>query len=416
MSFVKLASRKKRSREKQPKIREKGIFMGESAPKTRVRKSVEKNITTIDTIDVSSCDIIHIDDQIKKNIKSKTGKLKEILEDLRNLNWIIENSPDVIDKIAAKTESSILRKKIRDIELGADLSFYMLRTHELIDAYRSLMAETKSSSFVITHKTDGAKIYKKNEVVKDYLRVAKEYVNLENFNQKASKLVCSACHSTDLVVDEEDDSLYICRVCSVITEILDDAPTFKDSERVNMASRYTYTCRGHFKEAMNRFEGKQNTEINQAVIDILKKELSLHGLTFESTTKDHIYMFLSEKKLSDYYADINLIYFLITGSNPPDITDYRNELLEMHDQLEEAYKEVKDDERLNSLNVNWKLYKLLQLLDYPCKKDDFFCLKTPTKQGEHEQKWYDMIEYLKKRYPSAVTTYGKKRWRHTNTI
>ena len=125
---------------------------------------------------------------------------------------------------------------------------------------------------------------------------------------------------------------------------------------------------------------------------------------------------MTEKKLSDYYADINLIYFKITTKNPPDITEYRTELLEMHDQLEEAYMEVKDEERLNSLNVNWKLYKLLQLLGYECKKDDFFCLKTPTKQGEHEQKWFDMIEYLKKKYPNAVTSYGAKRWRHVRTL
>ena len=120
--------------------------------------------------------------------------------------------------------------------------------------------------------------------------------------------------------------------------------------------------------------------------------------------------------MSDYYADINLIYFMITGVNPPDITSYRGELLEMHDQLEEAYQEVKDDDRMNSLNVNWKLYKLLQLLDYLCKKDDFFCLKTPAKQGEHEQKWSDMIEYLQHKYPTAITSFGKKRWRHIRTV
>ena len=88
----------------------------------------------------------------------------------------------------------------------------------------------------------------------------------------------------------------------------------------------------------------------------------------------------------------------------------------MFDQTEEAYKEVKDFDRMNSLNVNWKLYKLLQLLDYPCKKDDFFCLKTPTKQGEHEEKWEEMIYLLQEKYPDAKTSKGKKRWRYIQTI
>ena len=167
---------------------------------------------------------------------------------------------------------------------------------------------------------------------------------------------------------------------------------------------------------MNRFEAKQNTEIGEDVLEILKREMKLHGLTAKTLTKDHLYMFLSENKLSDYYADINLIFFLLTDTNAPDITKYRAELLEMFDQLEAAYKLIKDDDRLNSLNVNWKLYKLLQLLDYPCKKDDFFCLKTPTKQGEHEEKWYDMIEHLKSQFPDTNTSFGKRRWRHVRTL
>jgi len=116
--------------------------------------------------------------------------------------------------------------------------------------------------------------------------------------------------------------------------------------------------------------------------------------------------------MSKQYADINLIHFLITGEKPPDITRYRNELFEYIDQVDEAYEKVKDPIKINSLNVNWKLYKLLQILDYPCRRDDFFCLKTPSKQKEHEETWYNMIEYLSKKYPGARTPNGKPRWRH----
>jgi hypothetical protein len=337
-------------------------------------------------------------------------------QDLKTLLWIVNNSPDAIDQIQAKSQSSILRKRIQDIESGFDFGLYILRTSDLLAEYKDITTQTRSTSFVRVASTiDEEKLHRRNDIILEYLRIAKEYVNLEGFRQRSQKTICDACHSTNLAESTEDSSILICE-CGNVIELLDDAPTFKDSERVNMSSRYTYTCRGHFTEAMNRFEGKQNTEIDPQVIETLKRELSLHDLTPQTATKDHIYMFLSEKRLSDLYSDINLLFFLISGVNPPDITDYRSELLEMHDQLEEAYSEVKDNERLNSLNVNWKLYKLLQLLDYPCKKDDFFCLKTPTKQGEHEQKWYDMIEYLQTKYPNAVTSYGKKRWRHMRTI
>lgn len=422
---VKKASRiRKINKPNTPKTKS---FIAETAPPVKRSKSSKaglresgnsaspKNIP--DSIDIDTCDINFIDEQITKRLQSKITTLPELQQDLQNLLWIINNSPDAIDKIHAKTETAFLRRRIQDIEGGFDLGLYIIRTSDLLAEYRDIMAQTRSSSFIrITDTRDEAKIHRRNEIVSEYLRIAKEYVNLENFKQQSQKTICESCRSTNLVESEDDSSILICKECGATLELLDDAPTFKDSERVNMSSRYTYTCRGHFIEAMNRFEGKQNTEIDPSVVETLKKELSLHGLNEVTATKDHIYMFLSESKLSDLYSDINLLFYLITKVNPPDITVYRNELLDMHGQLEEAYSEVKDDERLNSLNVNWKLYKLLQLLDYPCKKDDFFCLKTPTKQGEHEQKWYDMIEYLKIKYPDAVTSYGKKRWRHMRTI
>lgn len=388
-----------------------------STPAAKKSKS-DQNGVFVDAIDVETCDITYIDEQIKKKLRSKIRILPDLQKDLAKLLWIIQSSTDSVDKIHAKTESSILRRSIQDIEGGFELALYLLKTADLLEEYSKIVTETSSSSFVrVTKNTEGDdKLYRKSQIRLEFLRIAKSYVTLENFHQKPQRIVCDACHATNSTRQQSsDDTTLVCK-CGATIDMLDDTPSFKDAERVNMASRYTYTCRGHFNEAMNRFEGKQNTEIDQSVIDTLRSEIVLHGLTNETVTKDHIYMFLSESKLSDYYADINLIYFLITNINPPDITIHRPELLEMFDQLEEAYQEVKDDDRLNSLNVNWKLYKLLQLLEFNCKKDDFFCLKTPTKQGEHEEKWYSMIEYLRGKYPKAVTASGKKRWRHIRTL
>lgn len=372
----------------------------------------------VDAIDVETCDILYIDEQIKKKLRSKIRMLPELQKDLEKLLWIIQSSTDSVDKIHAKTETSILRRSIQDIEGGFELALYLLKTADLLEEYSTIVTQTATSSFVrVAKSTEGDdKFYRKNQLRLEFLRIAKMYITLENFYQKPQRVVCDACHATNSTRQlVSDDTTLVCK-CGATIEMLDDTPSFKDAERVNMSSRYTYTCRGHFNEAMNRFEGKQNTEIDPDVIDTLRSEIVLHGLSNKTVTKDHMYMFLSERKLSEYYADINLIYFLITSINPPDITIHRMELLEMFDQLEEAYQEVKDDDRLNSLNVNWKLYKLLQLLEFNCKKDDFFCLKTPTKQGEHEEKWYAMIEYLKGKYPKAVTASGKKRWRHIRTL
>jgi hypothetical protein len=397
---------------------QKNPFIKKLAPGmiSRPAKTTKQIRESSEAIDAEACDILFIDDQIQKKLRTKISTLPELQNTLSNLLWIMQHSSDNLDRSAATLEAKMIRKSMQDIEGGFDLALYILRTSDILEEYKTILARTRTNSFVQTRvNIDIQTQQRKASLKSDFLRIARNYINLENLKQKTQKMICGECYGTSFG-KEDEDSIMKCKGCGQEIDLLDDAPSFKDAERVNMSSRYTYTCRGHFIEAMNRFEGKQNTEINQNVIDTLEKELRLHNLDPKTSTKDHIYMFLSEKKLSDYYADINLIFFKITGINPPDITKYRNELLEMHDQLEQAYQEVKDSERLNSLNVNWKLYKLLQLLDYPCRKDDFFCLKTPTKQGEHEQKWYDMIEYLKIKYPNAKTSAKKPRWRHVRTL
>jgi hypothetical protein len=113
-----------------------------------------------------------------------------------------------------------------------------------------------------------------------------------------------------------------------------------------------------------------------------------------SVTKDQIYMFLSEQDLSGFYEDLNLIFHIITKELCPDITEYLDDLYEDFDRLEEVLKDLQDDERTNSLNVNYKLYKLLQRRGYPCRKDDFYILKTKTKEDEHDEKMKQAFEIL----------------------
>lgn len=367
------------------------------------KKDTATAAPSLTKINVQDYDIIHIDAHIKQQLKNKLSTIPELQKDLKTLLWIVNNSDDPLDRIQAKTQTSILRKRIQDIENSFEYGFYLLRTQDLLESYRKLFEKTKTRSFVsIGSEIVSEKlIAQKAALVTKYLRIAREYVQLEGITTRSSRLCCNSgdCCSTDFEQTDPDEPIYMCKQCGNTIELLDDAPTFKDTDRVNMASRYQYTCRGHFIEAMNKHEGKQNTTIPPGVKLLLEKEMKNHSLTPETTSKDHIYMFLSEKKLSAHYEDINLIYYMITGTDPPNITEYRPRLLELFDLQEEAYAEVKDPDRTNSLNVNYKLYKLLQLVGFDCKKDDFYILRTRAKLEEHDEKWREIIEILKKKHP-----------------
>ena len=400
----------------------KSNFITETAPREKkaapVRdKKVEEKAEVARVVPTGDdYDIFRIDKHIKQMLSSRMSTLSDVKKDLETMLWIANYGADNLDKLQAKKQVQSLRRRVCDIECGFELGLYLLKSADILARYREVVMAQKSRSFVLENKALVNNTMKEG-LAAEYLRIAREYIPIDEFIASTRKMSCPVCGGTSFNC-EEDETSYICAnvECATVVDLLSDAPTFKDTDRVNMAARYTYTCRTHFIDAMNRFEGIQNTEIKPEILDILRREMTNHSLTDKSVTKDHLYMFLAENQLSSHYEDLNLLYKLIAGVVPPSISEYRTELLDMFQQVEDTYPEIKDPERVNSMNVNFKLYKLLQLLDYPCRKDDFYILKTPAKLGEHDEKWNELIDALIKKYPNVMTTKGKKRWRHIRTV
>lgn len=357
----------------------------------RIEESQSK--ITIQENTKNTYNILSIDSDIKTKLSSKITTLPNLKKELSNMIWLIDHCDNASDKLTAQHQITLLRRRIQDLEGTFELGMYMLRTSRLIDEYKRLSTSRGPRSF-ITSTTVDPNAARKNEIIMAYLRIAREYIDIENITQRVKKLSCPRCGGLDFSLEAEEDTIYTCNGCGTLLELLDDSPSFKDTDRVNMSSRYTYTKRGHFIDAMKRFQGKQNTTIEDWVINKIREEMAIHNLTPNNLTKDQLYMFLAENKLANYYEDLNLLYFIIAQVKPPDISSYETALLEKFDKLEEAYSEVKDPTRINSLSVNYKLYKLLQILGYPCKKDDFYILKTTAKSDEHDEKWQEICTVL----------------------
>ena len=345
-------------------------------------------------IDLDEYTISHVHQQINILFKGKKLMLKSLQKELDRALWIEKNGVHETDQKTAQKKIVLLRKQIRDLEGSFEYALYLVKTYGILQEYTKIASELNKNSFLRPQKNNSL-IHKKNTadvLIDEYLRTARDYVQIKNYIQNSKKLTCMSCHGNKF--QQTNEINYCCLGCGEVQEIIDVTPTFRDSNRINMCSRYTYTRKGHFVDAMKRFQGRQNTTIDPSVYKILRSEIKAHGLTYENATMEHLYEFLESNRLSKHYGDINLIYSVITGNPAPDISEYEAELLEMFDETEEAYEKVKDPGRINSLNVNFKLFKLLQRIGYPCKRDDFYILKTAVKWCEHENKW-DEIRILK---------------------
>lgn len=371
-------------------------FETASTPKPNPKsKTTAKNTPLVShTIDMNSYNIFHIDVIIKEKLTADISNLSSMETDLQTLLDDLSGK-NVQNKLTKQQELTMLRKRIQDVENTFALTLYIYKTADLLAKYSKLQKSENSRSFVYKdteHKSAYAQeTVEKNSIVSQYISIAREYVEIENYRRIIGAIMCPICKTSSLTKSIEEETSFLCK-CGFEYEILDDTPSFKDTDRVNMSTRYTYTRRGHFIDAIKKYQGKHNIdpETLQSIVAILNKEMGYHHLTTKTVTKDHLYMFLTERKLCDNYEDINILYHIITGNPCPEFSHLEGALLELFEQQEIALVEVtvadKNDVRVNSINVYYKLYKLLQKLEYPCKKSDFYILKTKTKEDEHDEK------------------------------
>lgn len=359
-----------------------------SKKKTQTPTNNPSHNDEIATINMNDYNIFHIDAFIKDRLIARISTLPDLEKKLTQLITLQSscNTPDIQRQLLN------IRKKIQDVQSTFELTYYILKSSDILEKYKKLLIAENSRSFVCLTSNNSKNTILLSDLLSRYINIARYYINIDNYNQKKpTSLSCSYCECEDIQQLVDDDSTFICVECGSEIKTLDDTPTFKDADRVNMANRYTYSRRGHFIEAMKKYQGKHNidSEFLQIVVATLITEMNFHNLMPNSVTKDHIYMFLSEKKLSNHYDDINLLYHIITDKPCPEFSHLENELLDLFEQQEQSLDEVMatdKDNRINSINVYYKLYKLLQKLGYPCKKSDFFILKTKTKEDEHDEK------------------------------
>ncbi len=358
--------------------------MEKTKPTQSVPKKIESRIPS--KID-ESYDILSIHQIILDLLEKNYGDIDKLESRLKKLEWIRDNTEDDIEKIDAKKEIFRIKKKIENTRNKKEIEAYKVKTKDLIESYKSIKSSVKSFVYVDENPCEADQ--EKKNIYNRYLIIARNYIQIDACKQKSKKLVCQECRGSDF--DTIDDNFYACRNCKICIQLMDDSHSYKDIDRLNLSSRYTYTKKGHFKEAIDKFQGLQNTNIDQKVYDTIRKEQKKYNIS--NLTKEHIRLFLSENGYSKHYEDSTLIYSTLTGTKSPDISMYETELLSKFEQAEAVYEKVKDPDRTNSLNVYYKLMKLLQIVGYVCKIEDFDIMKRD-KITEHDETWEKICQYL----------------------
>jgi len=340
-------------------------------------------MTTLLHIPNTQTNILQINEKIIDYITSKKCELDNLYD---IYNDLLQECDTFEKERSRKIKLELVRECIVDIETTFELGVYLLQTRDIIFEFNNL--NIGPISFYTKNK-DSTQLYKKHSLFSNYISIANNFARIEYTTPHAqSQVMCMSCHSTKFLYD--DENRVICSNCGIIIELADDSACFKDNERINMSQKFKYTKINNFKLAIKKYGGKENVEIPDSVIQKIKQSMAHLHIQPDQITKDQLYTILSQNKLSKYYENINLIHYLITDKPPPNIDEYEPELLRLFEQMEAAYEKLKDPGRINSLNVIYKLFRLLQIAGYKCKLSDFYTLKTDSKLKEHNEKFEEI--------------------------
>lgn len=351
--------------------------------------------------------ILGMDAKIRENFLKKENELQNMKKYLTELKLTNSKIPKKL-KMEVEKIISKLEDVITSIELQIGKNFYISDTILLIERYKELLNKPISISFYSNTINEVER--EKRKITKEYITIAQKYLpelKLQSISTKKDKhlgLQCK-CGNSDCF-DMIEDTIYVCKECGEQQENFGTIISYKDIDRVNMSIKYSYDRKIHFRDCLNQYQGKQNSNIPKEVYNNLFEQYCKHGLIenkknckfmdldkkereslCSKITKDHINMFLKELGYTKHYENINLLHYNMTGIKPDDIYYLEDKLLTDFDMLIEIYdKKFKNrTARSNFINTQYVLYQFLRRYNHPCKKENFVTLKTIERQSFHDE-------------------------------
>jgi hypothetical protein len=269
---------------------------------------------------------------------------------------------------------------------------YESRSSAILEEFKRIIENPIHTDFMSVKRYEGNKelIKLKNDLIRCIMELLGDEVAASVVSQKKNgKLL-------DPEEKEEDESSCEEEDCEEMPEVEEDVNCiqYTDLTRINFNQKYKYDKRQHFRDTINQYQGLQQKNIPQKVIDDVIIMIKNHGLfdasktlaeeQFARVTKEHVRMFLEESGHPKSYEDLQLIYHKITTKPCPNIQKYEAALYEDFEQLVEAFLSLPNIDRKNFLNTHYTLSQLLRRRGVVVPENDLNTLKTPARLRAHD--------------------------------
>lgn len=168
---------------------------------------------------------------------------------------------------------------------------------------------------------------------------------------------------------------------------------------VNKGVSYSYKKSNHMLSTLMRIQAKEPTIIPEEVLE--KVRAKMRKLQLDVANPDHltpirVREILKENKLPRYYANVHLIRYMLTGYQPPQMTEKQEtDIMNLFNDVCSVYEKLQKEgkvKRSNMLSYNYVLLKAIELLGYDEFSEAITLLKHRERLQEQEQVWKVICE------------------------
>jgi hypothetical protein len=345
--------------------------------------------------EISSIDIIEIHNMIRDKIKTidkimiKANRMKKMADEIK---FMIEkkNLYDKYDELMKRV------KYLKELE-----NYYV----DYCNVVKPLLIEYKNLSpdKTVFFGKDNIKFNEdKIQVIKNYLCIIKKFIDFDIIIQQKADNICLDCN-TIICALPITTSIITCPNCNKDKIIYSNTEVYKTKNNDNCYEDIT-----NFSKTLMRFQGKQKVKFGNELYnkldnyfikikkpiseEIKKLPLLLDGKK-EGTNYSMLYAALFETGNSGHYEDANLIAHYYWGWALPELHNSMEKMILDHYTLtQKVFRNMSIDirGRKSSLNTQYRLYKHLQLVGYPCSIIDFKIPDTNDVIESYDETWEKM--------------------------
>ncbi len=360
--------------------------------KPKNNKNIKIDKKTIVTLDKKHNDIINRMNKDTISIPKYKREIEKLTLKIKNKSYeSIDDKLNMLDRIQQ------LKQNIREIK-REHKEYYLNNSKYIFNYFESKKNISKDNynkkkimSFFCKKDNKDNDESKNIDYSKIYLKnIDDRFINIDDYIEKHDK--CKYCSGELICV--ENEGILLCNQCSRQHKFLiePEKPSYKEPPKE--VTFYAYKRINHFREILAQFQAKETTQIDDEIIENIKKQIQKERITLDTLSNDKTKQILKSLGYNKYYEHIPFIKEKL-GIKPPTMSlELENRLCNLFLEIQKPYIKYCPNERVNFLNYYYVLYKICELLGEDEYLKHLYMLKDPIKRMEQDEIWKKICNEL----------------------